>query len=140
MLQLTIADIMQNDLSHLRMSLAERCVYLVRNDETVLYIGRSSNPVTRLRSHLVGQLAIEYPLATAAREAASRRRRARSRRRRRLPFQTKGVGCLFQPATVCSNQSMTSWAFLGWCPASARRTMMRWMDSAMFKHEPPRGV
>jgi len=70
------------------------------------------NPYSRIFS-LVGQLAIEYPLATAAPEAASRRRRARSRRRLRLPFQTKGVGFSFQPSTVCSSHSMTSWAFLG---------------------------
>jgi NAD binding domain of 6-phosphogluconate dehydrogenase len=62
---------------------------------------------------LVGQLSIIYPFATAAPDPAKRRRRARSRRRRRLPFQTKGVGCLFQPATVCSNHSMICWALLG---------------------------
>ena len=56
---------------------------------------------------LVGQLAIEYPLTRAAPEPPKRRRRARSRLLRRLPFQTKGVGFLFQPFTVCSNQSMT---------------------------------
>jgi len=62
---------------------------------------------------LVGQLAIEYPLTREAPEPPKRRKRARSRRLRRLPFQTKGVGLLFHPATVCSNQSMTCWAFCG---------------------------
>ena len=61
---------------------------------------------SKQRHPLVGQLAIEYPLTIEAPEPAKRRKRARSRRRRRLPFHTKGVGCLFQPATVCSNQSM----------------------------------
>jgi hypothetical protein len=56
--------------------------------------------------------------------------RARLRRRLRLPFHTKGVACLFHPFTVCSNQSITSCAFLGDCPESARRTMMRCTDSA----------
>ncbi len=55
---------------------------------------------------LVGQLAIEHPLTRAAPDPPKRRRRARSRRRRRLPFQTNGVGFLFHPFTVCSNQSM----------------------------------
>src|SRR5713226_8916647 len=62
---------------------------------------------------LVGQLAIVYPLTMEAPEPPKRRRRARSRRRRRLPFHTNGVGFLFHPFTVCSNQSMTCWAFWG---------------------------
>ncbi len=56
---------------------------------------------------LVGQLTIGLQTRMAAPEPANRRRRARSRRLRRLPFQTKGVGSAFQPATVCSNHSMT---------------------------------
>ena len=62
---------------------------------------------------LVGQLASEHPLIRAAPEPARRCVRARSRRRLRLPFQTKGVGFLFHPSTVCSNQSMICWGFLG---------------------------
>src|SRR2546421_9735982 len=62
---------------------------------------------------LVGQLAIEYPLTSAAPDPPKRRKRARSRRLLRLPFHTKGVGRLFQPSTVCSNQSISSCAFLG---------------------------
>ena len=58
-------------------------------------------------SALVGQLTIGLQTRMAAPEPANRRRRACSRRRRRLPFQTKGVGSAFQPATVCSNHSMT---------------------------------
>src|SRR5947209_17598383 len=46
---------------------------------------------------LVGHLSIAYPLISAAPEPARRRMRARLRRRLRLLFQTKGVGCLFQP-------------------------------------------
>ena len=57
---------------------------------------------------LVGQLAIEYPLTSAAPDPPKWCKRARSRRLLRLPFHTKGVGCLFQPSTVCSNQSMIS--------------------------------
>src|ERR1700719_5067984 len=75
------------------------------------------------KQHLVGQLTIEYPLTRAAPDPPKRRRRARSRRRRRLPFQTKGVGLRFQPATVCSNQSMICCASLGCRPARARGTM-----------------
>ncbi len=67
----------------------------------------------RLALDLVGQLAIVYPLTMEAPEPPKRRRRARSRRRRRLPFHTNGVGFLFHPFTVCSNQSMTCWAFWG---------------------------
>jgi hypothetical protein len=55
---------------------------------------------------LVGQPAIGLQTRIAAPEPAKRRRRARSRRRPRLPFPTKGVGCWFQPSTVCSNHSM----------------------------------
>ena len=62
---------------------------------------------------LVGQLAIGLQTRIAAPEPAKWRRRARSRRRRRLPFHTKGVGLAFHPSTVCSNQSMICWAFLG---------------------------
>src|SRR6266446_337160 len=62
---------------------------------------------------LVGQLTIEYPLTREAPDPPKRRKRARSRRRLRLPFQTKGVGLVFQPATVCSKQSMTCWASWG---------------------------
>src|SRR5712691_11580395 len=58
--------------------------------------------------HLVGQLVIGLPCKAAAPEPPKRRRRARSRRRRRLPFQTNGVGCSFQPATLCSSHSITS--------------------------------
>src|SRR6266849_8477449 len=86
---------------------------------------------------LVGQPAIGLQTRIAAPEPARRRNRARSRRRCRLPFQTNGVGCWFQPATVCSNQSMLCWAFLGCWPAKARGTMMRCTDSAMLSHEPP---
>src|SRR6266566_147372 len=81
---------------------------------------------------LVGQLTIGLQTRMAAPEPANRRRRARSRRLRRLPFQTKGVGSAFQPATVCSNHSMTCFASLGCCPERARRTMMRCTDSAIF--------
>ena len=56
---------------------------------------------------LVGQLAIGLQTRMAAPEPAKRRRRARSRRLLRLPFQTKGVGSAFQPATVCSSHSIT---------------------------------
>ncbi len=56
---------------------------------------------------LVGQPTNGLQIRIAAPEPARRRRRARSRRRRRLPFHTKGVGSAFQPATVCSNHSMT---------------------------------
>ena len=55
---------------------------------------------------LVGQLAIGLQTRIAAPEPPRRRRRARSRRRLRLPFHTKGVGLVFHPSTVCSNQSM----------------------------------
>src|SRR5689334_20142203 len=89
---------------------------------------------------LLGHLPIAYPFTTAAPDTAKHLTRARSRLRRRLPFQTKGVGCLFQPETVCSNQEMISRAFLGCCPARARGTMMRCTDSAMLSHEPPTGV
>ena len=87
----------------------------------------------QLLAKLVGQLGIKLRIRIAAPEPAKRRRRARSRRLRRLPFQTKGVGFLFQPAAVCSNQSMISCGFFGCCPASARGTMMRCTDSAIFK-------
>jgi hypothetical protein len=56
---------------------------------------------------LVGQLAIGLRIRMAAPDPAKRRRRARSRRRRRLPFHTKGVGLVFHPSTVCSNQSIS---------------------------------
>src|SRR6266566_1315947 len=65
------------------------------------------------RINLVGQAAIKLLIETAAPEPASRRSLARSRRWWRLPAQTKGVGCWFHPATVCSNQSITSCASLG---------------------------
>src|SRR5579859_199587 len=89
---------------------------------------------------LVGQPAIEYPLTKAAPDPARRRIRARSRRLLRLPFHTKGVGFRFHPSTVCSNQSMISWALVGCCPARARGTMMRCTDSAILSQEPPTGV
>jgi hypothetical protein len=59
-------------------------------------------------AQLVGQLASGLRTRIAAPEPARRRSLARSRRRLRLPFHTKGVGFWFQPATVCSNQSMIS--------------------------------
>src|SRR5258708_18733 len=93
-----------------------------------------------LLTALVGQLASGLRTRTAAPDPARRRSLARSRRRRRLPFQTKGVGCLFQPATVCSNQSMISCAFLGCCPARARGTMMRCTGSAIVSQETAIGV
>src|SRR5713226_1668254 len=62
---------------------------------------------------LVGQLAIGLQTRIAAPEPARRRRRARSRRRRRLPFHTNGVGWVFQPSTVCSNQSMIGSSICG---------------------------
>src|SRR2546428_3587730 len=65
-----------------------------------------------IKFKLVGQLAIEYPLTNAAPDPPKRRKRARSRLLLRVPFQTKGVRWLFHPSTVCSNQSMTSCAFL----------------------------
>jgi hypothetical protein len=69
----------------------------------------SSENVERERQKLllVGHLTIALQTRTATPEPSKRRRRARSRRLRRLPFQTKGVGLRFQPATVYSNQSMT---------------------------------
>ena len=76
---------------------------------------------------------------TAAPEPAKRRSRARCRVRR-LPFHTNGVGSWFQPATVCSNQSMICCGVCGSCPARARRTRMRCIDSAIFSQDPPSGV
>ena len=72
-----------------------------------------SDGIVAPAEQLVGHAAIELPTETAAPEPASRRSLARSRRCLRLPAQTKGVGCWFHPATVCSNQWITSWASLG---------------------------
>ncbi len=75
-----------------------------------------------------------------AAEPPSRRRFARKRRSRRLPSHTKGVGAAFQPATVSSNQVMISLELCGCWPLSARPHRMRWTDSAMFNHDPLKGV
>src|SRR3954447_3268062 len=62
------------------------------------------------------------------------------RRCRRLPFHTNGVGCLFQPRAVCSNQAPISAGLCGCCPSSARRLSTRSIDSAMLSQLPPTGV
>jgi hypothetical protein len=66
--------------------------------------------------------------------------RLRWRRRRRVPAHSNGVGSAFQPRAVASSQSMMSSGDVGVSPASARRTRMRWIDSAMFSQEPLSGV
>ena len=50
------------------------------------------------------------------------------------------LGCAFQPVTVPSSQAMISAAVCGCWPARARRTMIRWTDSAMLSQEPDSGV
>ena len=64
----------------------------------------------------------------------------RRRRSRRLPAHSNDVGSAFQPRAVASSQSMMSSGDLGVSPARARRTRMRWIDSAMFSQEPLNGV
>src|SRR3954471_3610196 len=89
---------------------------------------------------LVGHAAFSWGKAWEAGEPPRRRWRARCRRSKRLPCQTKGVGLAFQPATVSSSQAIRSSWDWGCCPSRARRTMMRWTDSAMFNQEPLSGV
>ena len=47
---------------------------------------------------------------------------------------------VFQPATVASSQVSRSCWDWGWWPSSARRTRIRWTDSAMFSQDPLIGV
>jgi len=52
----------------------------------------------------------------------------------------KGVGAAFHPATVSSSQAMISSGVWGCWPAKARRTRIRWSDSAIFNQLPESGV
>src|SRR3954453_18394057 len=105
-------------------------------------IVRTRIPVWLLEQarRLVGHAAFSWGKAWEAGEPPRRRWRARCRRSKRLPCQTKGVGLAFQPAAVSSSQAIRSSWDWGCCPSRARRTMMRWTDSAMFSQEPLIGV
>jgi len=89
---------------------------------------------------LVGHAAFNWNWAATAAEPPRRRVWARRRRSRRFPSHTKGVGWAFHPVAVSSNHVMRSCGVVGSWPASARRTIMRWTDSAMLSHDPERGV
>ncbi len=69
-----------------------------------------------------------------------RRARLRTRRAARFPPHSNGVGSRFHPRTVASSHAMISPGVCGCCPARARRTRMRWIDSAIVSQEPPSGV
>jgi uncharacterized membrane protein len=87
---------------------------------------------------LVGHAVNRWGSARVAPDPPSRR--APRRRSRRFPSHTKGVGAWFHPISVSSNHPMISSGVCGCCPASARRTMIRCSDSAIFSHEPLSGV
>ena len=67
-------------------------------------------------------------------------RRARARRAARFPPHANGVGSAFQCPAAASNQPVTSPGVEGCWPSSARRSSTRWMLSATFGHDPPKGV
>lgn len=72
--------------------------------------------------------------------SAWRRWRLRARRVARFLPHSNGVGFRFQARETASNQAMISSGLVGCCPASARRSKIRCIDSVMFNQEPPRGV
>ncbi len=52
MLQITIHDLLHRPWQEINPDCAPYCLYLVRHEDTVFYIGQSHNPLERLHAHM----------------------------------------------------------------------------------------
>lgn len=52
MIELTVGDLLDGNLDELALEVRDHNIYIVRDNKTVLYVGRSWHPVDRLWGHL----------------------------------------------------------------------------------------